>query len=179
MKYSYLIIVLLLSGCGFSGGSIPADHYYRLPEVATVAPVKSVMVKSVQADGMYNERALLFVEKNKPLELQRYNYHFWAQTPARMLQTYLQTCLGGVEAGSAAANQSNIQLSPVIESFERILENNQAQVVVRLRMNQRSYTQTVTAESMDMHATIAAYGFAMQKICAAVAQDLSSDSSAH
>ena len=63
------------------------------------------------------------------------------------------------------------QLTPVIEAFERVLNNGQAQTVIKLRINQRRYESTVTAASMDMHATVVAYGQAMQRICEAVARD--------
>ena len=167
------ILSTLLSACGFSGSTIPADHFYRLPAPVPSTVATVVEIKAVQADGVYHERALLFVDNTRPLELQRYSYHFWALTPAKMLQNYLQTCLVRPDTVQVSDNkQPPIQLSPVIESFERVLANDQAQAVIKLRINQRRYEATVVAESMDMHATVAAYGQAMQKICTAVANDL-------
>jgi ABC-type uncharacterized transport system auxiliary subunit len=170
MKYFFLLMsVSLLSACGFSGGAMPADHFYRLPVPVQSSVTKAVEIRSVQADGLYNERALLFVDTTRPLELQRYSYHFWALTPAKMLQHYLQVCLTSPQTTAVSETK---QFTPVIEAFERVLHNGQAQAVIKLRINQQLYEATVAAESMDMHATVVAYGQAMQKICTAVAGDL-------
>lgn len=163
-----LVASLLLTACGFSGGTIPADHFYRLPAATPVNTARVVEVKSVRAEGIYNERALLFVEQSQPLEINRYNYHFWAQTPAALVQTYLQACLGN----SGTTSQPAVQIIPAIHAFERVIDKGQAQAVIKLQINNREYAATIAADSMDMHATVAAYGKAMQQICEAVARDL-------
>ena len=170
MKLIVLLIpVSLLLSCSFSGGSIPADHFYRLAAAESL-PVKSIIdVKPIQADGLYNERALLFVEADRPLELQRYSYHFWAQPPAKMLQHYLQSCFSQPVFISSA--EKRVQLTPRLVAFERKLVNGTAQAVISFQINQQQYQASVTTESMDMHATVVAYGQAMQEICQAVAKD--------
>lgn len=174
MKQIWLtIFILMLSACGFSAGTIPADHFYRLSEPVRVNVTSDVVVKSVQADGIYNERAMLFVNKNQPLELARYSYHFWAQTPARLVQGYLQGCLNkSGEMSSLDKNKQIVELNPVIESFERVLENGQAEASVKIRVNQHVYEARLMADSMDMHATVVAYSQAMQQVCEAIARDI-------
>lgn len=167
------VMILILTGCGFSAGTIPADHFYRLPAATPINNVRAVEIKSVRAEGIYNERALLFVEQVQPLEVNRYNYHFWAQTPAALVQTYLQGCLNNSnEAKAHAASQPAVQITPVIHAFERVMDKGRAQAVVKLQINNREYESTIVADSMDMHATVAAYGKAMQQVCEAVARDL-------
>ncbi|MBI3188068.1 MAG: hypothetical protein HYZ31_09440 [Gammaproteobacteria bacterium] len=168
-----VVLALMLTACGFSAGNIPADHFYRLPAAKPVVTAVPVTIQSVRADGIYNERALLFVESARPLELKRYDYHFWSQTPAKLTQSYLSTCL--VYAGAEHMTDITLQTrqwTPVIESFERVLESGKAQVLVKLRINQRLYEANVMATSMEMHDTIEAYGQAMQTICEAMARDL-------
>jgi ABC-type uncharacterized transport system auxiliary subunit len=174
MKYIWLaLVVLLLSSCSFSAGNTPADHFYRLPMPTQVSVAFAVNIAPVRAEGIYNERALLFVEKSYPLEINRYDYHFWSQTPSKLVQTYLQSCLTSSDVVKMPANtQQAIQLSPMIESFERVLEKGKAEAVVKLRLNQRVYESRIMADSMDMHATVAAYGQAMQTVCEAIAHDL-------
>ena len=174
MKYvRFLIFIPLLSACSFFGGTIPVDHFYRLPAPTPSIIATAVEITAVRTDGLYNERALLFVNAERPLELQRYTYHFWALTPAKMLQSYLQACLIQSDAAQQPDNnKSRIQLSPIVESFERVLANGQALAVVKLRINQRDYASSVAADALDMHATVVAYGQAMQKICAAIAHDM-------
>ena len=172
-KLWLLVFVLMLSACGFSAGNIPADHFYRLPSPVPVNVVKAVNVKSVQADGIYNERAILFVDKNYPLELNRYSYHFWAQNPSQLARIYLQGCL--TDSGSAKSMDETrkvVQLSPVIESFERVLQNGQSEAVVKLRISQRVYEARVSSKTMEMHATVDAFGQALQEICVAIARDI-------
>ena len=161
-------MILILTGCGFSAGNTPADHFYRLPAATPINNIRAVEVKSVRTEGIYNERALLFVEQAQPLEVNRYNYHFWAQTPASLVQNYLQGCL----SNSNAANQSVVQITPVIYAFERVIDKGQAQAVVKLQINNHEYASSVVADSMDMHATVIAFGKAMQQVCEAVARDL-------
>lgn len=170
MKPIWLVLLMwLLSACSFSSGNLPADHFYRLPAPAAVTTAMPVSIDSVRAEGIYNERALLFVETARPLELHRYDYHFWAQTPAKLTQSYLTACLANPAADKATSVK---KLTPVIESFERVLDSGKAQALIKLRINQRVYEAKVTADSMDMHATVAAYGQAMQIICEAIARDI-------
>ncbi|MDQ1362359.1 MAG: trans aux protein [Pseudomonadota bacterium] len=167
------VVVLTLTGCGFSAGNIPADHFYRLPVATPVNHARLVEIKSVRAEGIYNERALLFVEQARPLEVNRYNYHFWVQTPAALVQTYMQGCLNNSNAAiTPAASQPAVQIHSVIHAFERVIDKGQTQAVVKLQINHRIYESTIVADSMDMHATVAAYGKAMQQVCEAVARDL-------
>jgi ABC-type uncharacterized transport system auxiliary subunit len=174
MKYIWLVFVALcLSACGFSAGNAPADHFYRLPVPAPVSVAVAVNIAPVRSDGIYNERSLLFVEKSHPLEINRYDYHFWSQTPSKLVQTYLQSCLINSDAVKVSDKTPQvIQLTAVIESFERVIEKGKAEAVVKLRINQRVYESRIMADSMDMHATVAAYGQAMQTVCAAIAHDL-------
>ena len=164
-----MFVVVLLSACSFSAGNIPADHFYRLPMPTPVSTAIPLGIEPVRADGIYNERAMLFVESTRPLELHRYDYHFWSQAPAKLAQSYLTACLVNPTAVNAIPDK---KLTPVIESFERVLESGKAHALIKLRINQRVYEAKVTAEAMDMHATVVAYGQAMQIICEAIARDM-------
>lgn len=168
-----VVVATSLAGCGFSAGNIPADHFYRLPVPTPINVSQIVDVKSVQADGIYNERALLFVEQSRPLEVNRYNYHFWAQTPSALVQGWLQACLNNPHAAQAHKNgQTVIPINTVVRGFERVITNGQADVVVKLQINLHEYEMKVPAASMDMHDTVSAFGKAMQQVCEAVARDL-------
>lgn len=163
-----LVAGFMLASCSLPGGNIPADHFYRLPVALPVTTATNVVIQPVRAEGLYNERALLFVEQSRPLELQRYDYHFWAQTPAQLAQHYLQGCMPQI----AANKQPSLQLAVTITSFERVVESGKAVALVKLRINNREYIASVAANAMDMHATVEAFGAAMQQVCETAARDL-------
>ncbi len=86
------LTVPLLVGCLGSVPPVPRDHYYRL---LVPGPAKSstkivfpgvIAVDILQADGLLRERPLLFSESGSSHEVQQHNYHYWTDTPPRMLQ---------------------------------------------------------------------------------------------
>ena len=95
MKFSLLILILLplltaLGGC-MSAKEIPQDHYYQLPSHTTSLPQDRLCqgvlgVAHPQVAGLLNERALLTIDGQRPLEIVPARYHFWQETPASLVQ---------------------------------------------------------------------------------------------
>ena len=88
-----LAVVLIVTACS-GPGPAPADHYYRLPPVSADAdPVplteEGIFVERFIADGIYRERSIIYSEDPKTIELNRYHYHHWIDTPSRLLRDYL------------------------------------------------------------------------------------------
>lgn len=188
----FLIPVILTISCGLSGGSIPADHYYRLPEIAAEKSnefkINNFLLNPVKVEGLYYERAILYVEQLNPLEVKRYHYHYWVETPAKLTQKYVQRYL--LQTGTAknltfnAANQAaTVQADITIANFERIIQAKKVYALVSLRISLKSnkdsksdfsqlYTEKVQAESIDMHATVKAFGQALNKIMSKLVANL-------
>lgn len=185
MRYYLFVLCVLtqLASCGLGGGSIPQDHYYRLPDITLQAqqPVfNRLVIKKVKASGMYHDRAILYVEHDRPLELNRYHYNFWAETPAELLQTALYQ---GLETSGIASSVSQElvqgQVDYIIDTrilhFERIIEDDHVEIDVALDISVRStdfagtqwsktYQSRKQLNTTSMHASAKAFGEAVQSI---------------
>jgi ABC-type uncharacterized transport system auxiliary subunit len=83
-------LVALLSGCA-TPGVVPQDSYYRMGDPESVVAASSTLdgtlvVPRFLADGLLGERNLVYVQENSPQVLRQYNYHFWSESPTRMIQ---------------------------------------------------------------------------------------------
>lgn len=94
---SLFVTVLLLGGCLGSVSSAPTEKFYQLPappEASSTAgqPPASATVfalDSVDARGVYVERALLYRSALAGSPLQQYPFASWAEPPDVMLQDAL------------------------------------------------------------------------------------------
>ncbi len=83
-----LLAAVLVASC--SSDPVPTDTYYRLelanaPAPRAGGPIAGLAeVAPLRGEGIVNGRAILF--RSGPNELKPYSYHFWADTPASMLQ---------------------------------------------------------------------------------------------
>jgi len=183
---------MMIASCSFSGGQIPADHYYRLPEASveknTAFKVNHFLLNPVKAEGLYYERSILYVEASAPLEVKRYHYHYWVETPAKLVRKYAQSYLS--QAGTISNMSVNVSSHPAdietditITNFERIVEPGAVQSLISLRISvkyqkdperdfSKLYTAKVNAESSVMHATAAAFGKALNEIMGLFVTDL-------
>jgi ABC-type uncharacterized transport system auxiliary subunit len=100
-----LSVIALLAAC--SSDPVPTDTYYRLEPTAAPAPRAGgplpglAEVAPLRGEGIVNGRAILF--RRSATELQPYSYHFWADTPASMLQRQLIDTLRAAKVFENAA----------------------------------------------------------------------------
>ena len=96
-RRSLLLGVSLAALTACSSSPVPTDSYYRLtpsgaPAPRAGGPLKGIAeVTPIRGEGVVNARALLF--RKSVSQLQQYSYHFWADTPAAMLQRALVDAL--------------------------------------------------------------------------------------
>lgn len=186
-----LSLLVLLSGCGLGGGSVPQTHYYRLPSITLPAQPQQfshLVIRPVRASGLYHERAMLYAEQSQPLQLQRYHYHLWAEKPAELTDRALYQ---GLLSSGIAAEVSRGLLKPEqavvidtrIEQFERQIQAEGVKVQVALQFTVRgadtsghnwvkAYTAEVTLPSQRMHDSAEAYGAALHLIMQQLVADL-------
>jgi len=196
----FRIIILLLIinnviSCSLGGGPAPQDHYYRLPEVkldvldqSAQAVYKHIVIKPVKSTGLYHERAILFIESDKPLELQRYHYSFWSSTPAELCHNALYQGLksSGI-ATHIGRDISEIRPDYIIDTriiqFERFIDNSAANIQVSLEMSVRSgqptgpmwtkrYSVTRQLQTTNMHDSAQAFGEALREVSQNLVNDL-------
>jgi cholesterol transport system auxiliary component len=72
-------------------GPAPREAYYRLePEIQQFAPdplaCGTILVGRFETRGFAGGRAIVFRDQDNSLEIQRYHYHLWSETPALMIQ---------------------------------------------------------------------------------------------
>lgn len=186
-----LSLLSVLAACGLGGANVPETHFYRLPSVTLPAQAQQfshLVIRPVQASGLYHERAMLYAEQSQPLQLQRYHYHLWAEKPAELAGRALYQ---GLHSSGIAADVSRGLLQPEqavyidtrIEQFERLIQADGVRVLVALQFTVRgsdngdhdlvkTYSAEVSLSGLRMHDSAAAYGEALQQIIQQLVADL-------
>jgi len=194
-----IVIAMLLNianACSLGGGPVPQDHFYKFPEVqldAQVEPVfNEIVIKPVKSSGLYHERAILFIESDKPLEMRRYHYNFWSTTPAELIHNALYQGLQSSKiARHIARDLSALTADYIIDSrivrFERIIKNQSARdlvgIEVALEISVRKggvaglvwtkrYSVSDALQTTDMHLSAQAFGDALKDIAGQLVADL-------
>ena len=180
------LMCLLLSACFGGGAEIPQNNFYRLADIAAAGPkfdvpLFSVMaVSSLRSDALHKERAILYSDRAMPLRLLRYHYHHWTQVPNQLIQQNLIDYLRATGIAKRViryGDETNIDanITGYIRKFERILDKGKVSVNVELELQletfaaPRRHIQFVASERQiaqddSMHATVRAFGEALQKI---------------
>jgi len=195
--FRLILLVSLLSACSL-GGDIPQDHYYRLPEISLeklAAPrFDTLLVKPVRASGLYHERAMLYTDKQRPLELHRYNYNFWAEPPASLLQNALyQGMLSSGIAGQVirqlprqASHKTDTSiLDSRIIHFERQIDGSEVIIQLALEITlhraddstlllSKTYRASEKLQTTAIYPSVEAFGGALERILEKMIEDLQS-----
>ena len=174
------------------GGSVPQDHYYKLPMIDISAQLeprfKQLVIKPVKATGLYHDRAILYIEQDKPLELKRYHYNFWSETPANLLHNALFQGLSSSAISNNISRDINASrpdyiIESRVVSFEREIHENNVTVQVALDITVRSghdvsdqwtkrYHSQQSLTDTAMHPSAEAFGAAVEDICKQLISDL-------
>lgn len=189
------LLLLLVAGCA-STAPVPEDRFYRLdsvqPPATLVHPLLTggLTVGGVQADPLHSGRAILYSDRARPLQLQRYHYEFWVDQPPRMVQQVLVSWLraSGV-ADSVAGSDDRAaawRLSAQLLKFEEVRDKGDAahvEVAMRFSLSSadssrplwtRDYTQQRSLDGSQMYATAQAMQAALADLLADLQADLAS-----
>ena len=190
-----LSLLSVLTACGLGGANVPETHFYRLPTITLPAHPQQfshLVIRPVQASGLYHERAMLYAEQSQPLQLQRYHYHLWAEKPAELVGRALYQGLhsSGIAAqisqGLLQSDQA-VYIDTRIEQFERLILDNGVQVQVALQFTLRgpdngpangtydlvkTYSAEVSLPGLGMHDSAEAFGEVLQQIMQQLVADL-------
>lgn len=184
-------VTFVLAACSLGGSPVPADHFYRLPEITMERQLKPlidmIVIKPVKASGLYHERAMLYVDKSRPLEIQRYHYNFWSKPPADLIHDAIYQ---GLTSSGVAVNvqreQTDHRPDYIIDSrivrFERVVEGEAVTIQLALEISLqrvsspqrliRLYQSSVRLETSDIHASVEAYGKALRAIVKQLLDDV-------
>jgi ABC-type uncharacterized transport system auxiliary subunit len=159
-----------LAACG--GGPVPRDNYYRLAQPVNVEPRAggplhgAIEVVPFRADGLLNNRAILF--RAGPSAIEAYSYHFWWQAQAF-----------DAAAGPEMRLVRDFEVVGRVRRFEQV----GASVVVEIELSMRSgrggaplllktYTEEVAAGDESVPSAVAAFSTAVNRIWAGFVTDL-------
>jgi ABC-type uncharacterized transport system auxiliary subunit len=180
----------MAAGCA-GPSPVPSDHFYRLPELNAASLDRPVLLGTLSiapfsAGGLYNERSIIYVDENQPLELKRYRYHLWNNTPVYLLQQHLADYLKKIGIAEQVVIfqpgvESEYKLSGNVSHFERVVGNGVDQVKVSLTFlfispgnstQAHEYQVSFPVQGGGIHDSVEAFGAALQQIYDALVQDV-------
>lgn len=140
-----VVLVVSLAGCFGDAPPVPEDRYYRVtldaPPERSDQPLFDgvVLVQPFGADGLLRDRALVYSVDNPGGELKQHHYHFWTDTPPRLLQeataSYLR--LAGIARDVVTPElrvPAEIEVQGHLLRFDRVLGGDVPRVAVELRL---------------------------------------------
>lgn len=173
------LLATLLSGCGTSG-KIPSDTFYRLRAddsavVSTVTPWTegTLRVRSFASDDVHRERAILF-EDESGVEVRQHRYHYWSDSPSRMLQLLAarQLRASGVAAHViTGSDPAELEVRGHVHRFTRQADRVTVELELQLydvakgrSLFHRDYREQVTAADKGLSAAAVAFSEASNQI---------------
>ncbi len=190
-RYLVFLLAVLMTGCGTLSAP-PRDKFYRLQVAAAAAPAASlsptevVFVAPFRASGLHGERALIYGHDDGT-SLEQYTYHFWIDSPRRLLQhelaDYLEGALG-VRVVREPVRDARRAINGRIVRLERIAGSGAGQAAVALQFDverrsgevpelSRSYQRVIELSDDSVAALVAGINTATAEIFAQFAADLS------
>lgn len=186
-----IAVTLALVNCGQP--QVPQDHFYRL---ATSVPERTfenpplegtLVVERFVADGLISERSIVY-GAGSDSELQQYHYHYWIDSPTRMLQELMVSHLRAVSAANQIATAElrlapDYTLSGKIKRLEQV-RNGTPKAVVQLEfalkgrtgdhlMWLKEYHAEEAAADDSVGSAVEALGKAVSRIYAQFLEDIS------
>lgn len=192
------LLILLLNACGTTD-PLPDYRYFRLPKVsvsqasAQAKPLfnEAIEVQAFRADGVFGERPIVYSLPAEPERLLQYHYQLWTDPPGLILQRRFVDLmqlhrLAPMISARTSPRAEPMVLSGHIERLERIKPTSESEpwkVVVSLRLRlerhrgaqpvlERSYEEFQDAAGDNIHASVLAFGAAVDAIAARWAADL-------
>ncbi len=185
---------IILTSCSVGVEPVPQDHYYRIHDITLPAQqtprYTDILLRPVIASGLLHERAILYVHQQRPLEVQRHYYSFWAEKPAVLTHDALYQALVSSRIASTVRREETIAtpqliIEPRLLHFERLIDGGEVTVEVELELTikqgknaggwMKHYRSDIEVDSINMHDTAEAFGKALSRI----AQQLVADLQAH
>ncbi|VAW74621.1 hypothetical protein MNBD_GAMMA15-2158 [hydrothermal vent metagenome] len=185
--------VLLVLGACSTGAPVPEDRFYQLdPGMPAVSPKVilkgGLSIAHIGADPLRGGRAILYRNQNRPLELARYHYEFWAEQPPRMIQRALQDALrqsGIIDRVEIEGQRPHFryELKVDVRRFESLVGAGRSQADIELEVVLRTtrndvpvwtkvYRKQNDAIPGDMHALANAMQQGLEQIFEQLAEDL-------
>ncbi len=135
-----------LAGCLGATETLPPDHYYRITVDEPEQPARSVAFPGVLSvatfddDGLVRDRPVLFTTGELRGTLRQHNYHYWVDSPSRLLQGQLATYLKNSALAESVVTpamrvRADFELVGKILRLERVLGSGPPRVAVELELS--------------------------------------------
>ncbi len=189
-----IALLALATGCVGSPGELPRQHYYRLPPSAPASAGANTLLPGTlgifrpQASGLHHERAILYREAARPVELMPYHYHAWIDPPPLLVRDHLAEFLRASGAARGILREperraADYRLGGRLIALERVVNAQTIEVEAALELELRDasdelllaprvYRATVAATDRSMPATVEAFGEALERIYGEFLRDL-------
>jgi ABC-type uncharacterized transport system auxiliary subunit len=190
------LLMLLVSGC-VSQPAVPQDFFYRLPLLHPDSPLAekvvdgTAAVDQLEAEGVYRERPLLYVDAQRPLEVVQYHYRHWIKIPSQLIQDNLVDYLREANIADrveryTGGQRPDLLIKGRLQKFERRVEETHATAVVEMEIEFRQktprgvrkitkvYSSEVPAQGSAIHDSVEAFGEALRQIYDTMLSDLNS-----
>lgn len=182
----------IIAGCS-NAPPAAEDAFYHLPD-ATTSPgcdaqralgPAMVAVPPLAAEGIYQQRAILFASDKQPTQLHQYHYHLWAAAPPLLLQQHaIDFWLRHGADNANLARRHDPSAASVIEG--RILRFEQKlgarnEVSIKLELERRGagvpryvhvYEAVEPFTDASVSASVNAFGVAVDRILGQFCTDL-------
>lgn len=143
-RAAVLSLAGLLAACA-AGQEPPPDHYYRVDLPATgerlAQPLFSgiVEVAPLIADGLVNDRAVVYLFAEEPSEVRQYTYRFWNTPPAALVQDQLIRFLRRAQVAERVVSTdlrlpADISVEGRVRRFEQVFGGTEVRVVIDLEL---------------------------------------------
>ena len=190
-KVCLVLILMSLMSCG-EAPPVPNDHFYRLT-ISSASMDKRrltdgpIYIESFFAEGLYNDRALLFSNDEHASDLQQHHYYYWYTSPPRLLHDYLVQFMRNADVSPLIVDESgmrgNLRITGKVVEFERrqTTAGTTANVALELRLDNpdgnlplllRQYRASVDITGKDMAAVITGFNIAVDRIYREFLEDL-------
>jgi ABC-type uncharacterized transport system auxiliary subunit len=188
-----VILCGVLAGCAGEGVPVPTDRFHRLnvgaPATVYATPQLAgiVEVDRFRAAGVLHDRAIVFVEHDKPDVLHQYHYQLWSDPPTRMLQMvtvdYLREAhLANQVVTTDLGSEPTYTLTGDIKKLEHIVGNSSS-VAVEIEFGLRAhrdgslvwvkrYSESMTVKDDKVGTATRAISEAVTKILTNLSADL-------
>lgn len=174
--------------------SAPQNHYYRLPPLDMASKktkessIVTIAVAKPHAEGMYQNRSIVFSFADQNLELHRYHYQHWIKAPAYIIQDSLVEYLRYLDISRNVhryqpGKSVEIKINVNIVQFEQLISegNNSALVALEFVIDSdgwptssinKIFKSEVQAKGTSLYDTIVAFGQALNNIYSEFSQEL-------
>ncbi|MGR9106854.1 MAG: ABC-type transport auxiliary lipoprotein family protein [Gammaproteobacteria bacterium] len=198
MKRSYWALrrgffcLLWAAICACQSGPAPRETYYQLaPRVPQEAlhpkSCGTILVGRFATQGFAGGRPIVFREREDSLEIQRYHYHLWSETPAAMFQNAIlrslrATGLARYVVTPAERAAADWIVSGNILRIEHYPNSTPARVEIEAEfgiiaantrhiLSMKRYLETEPAASRRVEDAVSAFNTALERIVARFQMD--------